>query len=121
MQTQKIPDDMQQKVVHFYLYKWSQTKGFDDEQILKGLPGPLLSDVVLSLSSATIGKVELFKGLEKSFISALVSRMGKRVFIPGEFLCHQGDEGDEMYFIRKGKVEILVFILSFQSPIFYCR
>lgn len=53
-------------------------------------------------------QVELFTDLNPQFVNGLVRRLTQRTYVPGEVLCRQGEEGHEMYFLRKGQVSVLI-------------
>lgn len=37
----------------------------------------------------------------------IIPRLDARLFTPGEVVIHEGDVGDEMYFLTKGQVEVV--------------
>ena len=101
-------------------------KGYSDTEMLAELPGSLRTDCALWLAGETMRQVELFHELNASFLSAAVKRFtcalramterqrmlhlfaADRTFAPGEYICLQGELALEMYFIRKGDVQVLV-------------
>ncbi|MCE9629269.1 MAG: cyclic nucleotide-binding domain-containing protein, partial [Planctomycetia bacterium] len=48
-----------------------------------------------------------FKNASSDFLRDIIPRLDARQFAPGEMLVHEGDVGDEMYFLTKGQVEVL--------------
>eukprot|EP01065_Artemidia_motanka_P026798 TRINITY_DN32034_c0_g1_i1.p1 TRINITY_DN32034_c0_g1~~TRINITY_DN32034_c0_g1_i1.p1 ORF type:complete len:1016 (+),score=219.08 TRINITY_DN32034_c0_g1_i1:389-3049(+) len=62
-----------------------------------------------------------FSDLRKSFLfelftdeqlAAMTSRLQPRCYRSGEYLCHINTQGAEMYFLRRGEVEVLVPMLQ---------
>lgn len=43
----------------------------------------------------------------EDFLRVLISRLLVQTFFIGDTICQQGDINDSMYFIHKGKVEVL--------------
>ncbi len=52
-------------------------------------------------------KVELFRELDVRALTAIVTVAEERTAEPGVFLCRQGDEGESMFFIVAGAVQVL--------------
>lgn len=50
----------------------------------------------------------LFAGLSDSELKAVSTICQKQVFPAGSILIHQGDTGDEFFFIQEGQVEIVI-------------
>jgi SulP family sulfate permease len=53
-------------------------------------------------------EIDLFLGRKESTLAALESCMDKRSYKAGEKIFAQGDEGDEMFLIRRGAVRIVL-------------
>jgi long-chain acyl-CoA synthetase len=60
-----------------------------------------------AISAALIEQVPFFKDASHEFLRDIIPRLDARQFVPGEVLVHEGDVGDEMYFLTKGQVEVL--------------
>ena len=60
-----------------------------------------------AITAALIEQVPFFKNASPEFLRDLIPRLDARVFAPGEGVVHEGDVGDEMYFITKGQVEVV--------------
>ena len=52
--------------------------------------------------------IALFKGRKEETLAALEACMEKRSFLAGEKIFARGDTGDEVYFIRRGTVRIML-------------
>jgi len=55
---------------------------------------------------ALLARVPLLAGLPERDLDALSRRLRPRLAVPGERIIERGDEGDAMYFIASGTVEI---------------
>ena len=60
-----------------------------------------------AITAALIEQVPFFKNAGHEFLRDIIPRLDAREFAPGEVLVHEGDVGDEMYFLTKGQVEAL--------------
>jgi CPA1 family monovalent cation:H+ antiporter len=55
-----------------------------------------------------LGKVPIFAGLKEDQIARLAQLLTPELFTPGERIIRAGDQGDKMYFIASGTVDVLV-------------
>jgi len=60
-----------------------------------------------AITAALIEQVPFFKHASPEFLRDIIPRLEAREFAPGEILVHEGDVGDEMYFLTKGQAEVL--------------
>jgi CRP/FNR family transcriptional regulator/CRP/FNR family cyclic AMP-dependent transcriptional regulator len=57
------------------------------------------------LAAAMAGS-PMFQGLGKQKVGGLAEAGRTRIFRRGTYLCHQGDETDEVYFLVSGRIEV---------------
>ncbi|NOT41827.1 MAG: cyclic nucleotide-binding domain-containing protein [Alphaproteobacteria bacterium] len=55
-----------------------------------------------------LGKVPIFAGLKEDQIARLAQMLTPELFTPGERVIRAGDQGDKMYFIAAGIVDVLI-------------
>ena len=60
-----------------------------------------------AITAALIEQVPFFKNASSDFLRDIIPRLDAREFAPGEILVHEGDVGDEMFFLTRGQVEVL--------------
>jgi hypothetical protein len=60
-----------------------------------------------AITAALIEKVPFFRNASSEFLRDLIPRLDEREFTAGDVIVHEGDVGDEMYFLTKGQVEAL--------------
>jgi CRP-like cAMP-binding protein len=53
-----------------------------------------------------LAEIPLFKGVDRADREALIGVMSRQSYQPGELLFKQGDPGDSMYILLKGRVRI---------------
>ena len=57
---------------------------------------------------ASLRGVEIFNSLSEDETRQLASRMKRESFAPGEVVLRQGDDGDSLYILTRGRVRILL-------------
>jgi len=60
-------------------------------------------------------EIEVFKGRKEETLSELTACLVPRSVKEGEFIFHRGDEGDELFLIRRGAVRIMLPIVGKRS------
>jgi len=72
-------------------------------------PGKVDRDLLRmrAITAALIEQVPFFKSASSEFLRDIIPRLDARMFAPGDVVVHEGDVGDEMYFLTRGKVEVL--------------
>jgi len=60
-----------------------------------------------AITAALVERVPFFRNASDEFLRDVIPRLDARQVAPGDVLVHEGDVGDEMYFLTKGQVEVL--------------
>jgi len=60
-----------------------------------------------AITAALIEQVPFFRNASHAFLRDIIPRLDARLFTPGEVVIHEGDVGEEMYFLTKGRVAVL--------------
>jgi CRP-like cAMP-binding protein len=107
MQYRDVPGDLQDSIRTYYDYLWNNRRGFDESAVLDELPSSLKLKVALHLNKEIIEKVPMFRGASDEFIRQIVLNLKAVLFTPGDYIFRKGEMGDQMYFISRGKVEIV--------------
>lgn len=102
-----LPDGLQQRIRDYHGYRWEKRLGFDESAIVDELPPSLQADVSLFLKRDVIEKVPLFKGAGTDLIRDIALAMHPLVYLPGDYIFRAGDQGNQMFFIGRGTVEVL--------------
>ena len=77
--------------------EWVEDRILAEERLEHALEQPL-----------GLREIELFRGRKEETLAALEACMEERIFHAGEAIFHRGDDGDEMFLIRRGAVRILM-------------
>ena len=71
------------------------------------MPPHLLSAQEIEARSF-VASVPMFDGLDGAFVNMLAKGLEAKEFQPGEILFEKGSEGDDMFFVREGSVDVLL-------------
>ena len=93
----RLADFMVPAEVHLIAEMPSKGPGKVDRELLR----------MRAITAGLIEQVPFFKSASAEFLRDIIPRLEARQFAPGETLVHEGDVGDEMYFLTKGQVEVL--------------
>lgn len=107
MKNRAIPPSIQQRVIDYFSYLWESGMGQDEFTILNELPPSLRLDLTLHLNRQIIQKVPLFAEASDNFVRELVSGLRPVIFTPGDEIIRRGEMGEEMFFINRGKIQVL--------------
>ena len=102
-----IPPALRLRLENYFTFS-TKREIFSEEDILAELSVELRNEIILHSRNALISKVDLFKGLEPSLVTALVALMRPMNFMPGETVFCEGDTVSEVFFLTRGTVEAAV-------------
>ena len=106
MRDRRVPRELQGRVRDYYNYLWESRMGRQTE-MLDDLPTSLRIEIALHLNRNILRKVPLFERASETFLRELVLHLEPTVCIPGETIVRRGEIGHRIYFINKGRVEVL--------------
>lgn len=107
LQYRKVPNQLNAKVINFYEYMWARRRGIDEKQMLIDLPAPLRLEVLLHLTKDLLEKVPLFKYCSPPLRNKLLDSLIPHTYPPNVMVAQEGELGQELFFISKGKLEVL--------------
>ena len=96
MSLRTVPDRLQDRVIRWFDYLWSNHKSTDDSQILDLLPYKLRAEIAIHVHLDTLKRVEIFQNTEAGFLNELVLKLKPVLFSPGDYICRKGEVGREM-------------------------
>ena len=103
----EIPSGLQKRIRSYYEYIWKQKIGANESEFIALLPAGLKTEVELFLKRDILERIPLFKGISDSFLREVSLHLRPVVYTPGDYIFKEGDRGNEMYFIIKGKLRVL--------------
>ncbi len=100
-----LPDELQNKIRDYYAYLWQKRMGHSETEFLEGLPKSLRADVERHLKRKILDKIPLFRDADDSFLDAIAFRLKPVLATPGDYIIREGEEGNEMYVVIKGRLQ----------------
>jgi CRP-like cAMP-binding protein len=113
----QIPRHLAQDIKAYFQYYYSRKSAFDESQIIEELSPDLRLLTIEEANREVIDKLLIFKDEEKEFVSECIVRMRPLFCIATTILALQGEVGEEMFFIQKGIVEVIVTSVHGKSQI----
>jgi CRP-like cAMP-binding protein/voltage-gated potassium channel Kch len=106
--SKEMNDNLTQRILDVYEYRWHVAKGLNEDRILSELPVPLAQDVAMSLHEDLLIKVPFFQDTSPAFLAKIAMVLKPQVMQEAEYICKHGEIGRDMYFIEAGKCEVLL-------------
>ena len=109
--TTKLSEDLKQKIKSHILssYEENNFSWFDQDSLMNELPSSLRAEVSLHMHHKIVEKVYFFQDKDPGFISYMVPKLKPISLQPGDFLYKQLEYPDEVYFLTKGRVNLLTY------------
>ena len=102
----KLGKSLSKRVNIYQEILWNNFHGIDDQSIMKDLPDTLRIQASYYLFEKLVNSVDIFPTNDKGATSNIIRRLKLWVFPKGEFIIHEGELANEMYFILSGGVHI---------------
>lgn len=103
----QISPKLHDQVRSYYDYVWDRHRGLNERELFEDLPHPLKIDVLIQLTKELLDKVPLFKESSNALRNVILSALKPATYNPKGFIVRKNEPGDAIYFISRGKVEIL--------------
>ncbi|OAY46870.1 probable cyclic nucleotide-gated ion channel 5 [Manihot esculenta] len=100
-----LPQDLRERVRRYDQYKWLETRGVDEENLVQSLPKDLRRDIKRHLCLALVRRVPLFESMDERLLDAICERLKPCLFTENTYIVREGDPVDEMLFIIRGRLE----------------
>jgi len=107
MRFRHIPLVLQNQIRDYYDYMWESRRGHNETHVLADLPPSLKLKVSIFINQAMLEKVPIFEGAGEALVKELVLNLKPTILTPSDYVFRAGDDGDSMYFISSGQVEIV--------------
>ncbi|XP_057706463.1 cyclic nucleotide-gated olfactory channel-like [Corythoichthys intestinalis] len=98
---------LEQRVMRWFDYLWTNKKTIDEQEVLRSLPSKLRAEIAINVHLDTLKKVRIFQDCEAGLLVELVLKLRPQVFSPGDYICRKGDVGKEMYIIKDGRLAVV--------------
>ncbi|XP_056295607.1 cyclic nucleotide-gated cation channel-like [Pseudoliparis swirei] len=107
MQFRNVSKVLEQRVIRWFDYLWTNKKTMDEQEVLKSLPNKLRAEIAINVHLDTLKKVRIFQDCEAGLLVELVLKLRPQVFSPGDYICRKGDVGKEMYIVKDGQLAVV--------------
>ena len=102
-----LPSALQSRVRNYGRYTWETRQGYQDDEVLVGLPAQLRGEIVLHLNRDMVSRIPMLRGASDELLQELMLKLESVVAVPGERIFHIDEPGEAMFFIRVGEIEII--------------
>jgi cyclic nucleotide gated channel len=100
-----LPDELRERVWRHNQYKWLETRGVDEDSLVRSLPKDLRRDVKRHLCLRLVRRVPLFANMDERLLDAICERLKPSLCTESTYIVREGDPVDEMLFIIRGRLE----------------
>ncbi|KAK4604772.1 hypothetical protein RGQ29_013012 [Quercus rubra] len=100
-----LPQDLRERVRRYDQYKWLETRGVDEQNLVETLPKDLRRDIKRHLCLALVRRVPLFDNMDERLLDAICERLKPCLFTENTYIVREGDPVDQMLFIIRGRLE----------------
>ncbi|XP_041002027.1 cyclic nucleotide-gated ion channel 1-like isoform X2 [Juglans microcarpa x Juglans regia] len=104
MSQRMLPDNLRERVRRYEQYKWQETRGVEEENLIRNLPKDLRRDIKRHLCLDLLMGVPMFKKMDQQLWDPLVDRLKPVLYTDKSYIVREGDPVDEMLFIIRGKL-----------------
>ncbi|KAK3141349.1 hypothetical protein QOZ80_4BG0332710 [Eleusine coracana subsp. coracana] len=105
MHHRSLPPEIRQRVRRYDRYRWLETRGVDEENLVQTLPKDLRRDIKRHLCLGLVKRVPLFENMDERLLDAICERLRPALYTENEYILREGDPVDEMHFILHGGLE----------------
>ncbi|KAI9346038.1 cyclic nucleotide-binding-like protein [Zopfochytrium polystomum] len=106
MREKKLRPDLQQMVTAYKEIQWQRSKGMDEELLFSDIPRSVQQDIKNYLYLDLVKKVPAFVDTDTNFQHLIAFKIKAMVVLDGWYIFRKGDDAEEMFFIKSGRVEI---------------
>lgn len=99
-----LPEDLRERIRSYEQYKWQETRGVDEETVIRDLPKDLRRDIKRHLCLALLMRVPMFEKMDDKLIDAMCDRLKPVLYTDNSYIVREGDLVNEMLFIMRGNL-----------------
>ena len=110
----KISSSLRKRVERYFELFWIKWQGqMTQEYVMFDLPLPLQESMASEIQEDIIRSMPLLSHTDPRYLKQLCLNTITYTYSPGEIIIYAGDMGKEMYFLRRGTVEVLDETMAF--------
>ncbi len=107
MRHYNIPFTLQKQVVSFYAHMLQKEFSSADNIILSELPNALQNELEIYMKIKLIRNLPIFQGSTIPCLKMIADHLEQAVYSPQKNIITEGENGEEMYIISHGEVEVV--------------
>ncbi|XP_023636470.1 putative cyclic nucleotide-gated ion channel 13 isoform X2 [Capsella rubella] len=104
MSHRMLPDDLRKRIRRYEQYKWQETRGVEEENLLRNLPKDLRRDIKRHFCLDLLKKVPLFEIMDEQLLDAVCDKLKPVLYTENSYAIREGDPVEEMLFVMRGKL-----------------
>ncbi|TPX35872.1 hypothetical protein SmJEL517_g01693 [Synchytrium microbalum] len=109
MRENSLPPEVQDQVLAYKEIQYRRVQGMDEAHLFDDIPRSVQQKIQEQLYMELVRSVPLFGGVDDERIrQAVCFAIKPLMLLDGWILFHAGDEGQEMFFIKSGNIEICI-------------
>jgi len=103
----EVPQRLIDNVIGYYEYCWARGIHTDGGTLFTNLHSSLRRTMKLFINQHIIMKVPMFHNITEPCLEMLIEMLHSRIYLPDEWVVIKDDAGEEMFFVVRGKFEVL--------------
>ena len=107
MRALRLPKKLTERVNDYYDYIWVRHRDHAGDAFIRSLPYQLRSRISVVVHDQLVRSCALFAEVNTKMIAAIATSLEPEVYLPGEFVVVAGCVSRAMYFISRGKVQLM--------------
>ncbi|WVZ80005.1 hypothetical protein U9M48_027523, partial [Paspalum notatum var. saurae] len=104
MSYRHLPENLKERIRRYEQYRWQETRGVDEEQLLANLPKDLRRDIKRHLCLSLLMRVPMFENMDDQLLDAMCDCLKPILYTEGSCVIREGDPVNEMLFIMRGNL-----------------
>lgn len=104
MSYRHLPENLKERIRRYEQYRWQETSGVDEEQLLMNLPKDLRRDIKRHLCLSLLMRVPLFENMDDQLLDAMCDCLKPILYTEGSCVIREGDPVNEMLFVMRGNL-----------------
>lgn len=105
MSYRMIPTDLRERIRRYEQYKWQQTRGIEEDSLVRSLPKDLRRDIKRHLCLDLVRRVPMFEIMDDQLLDAICERLTPVLYTENTYILRECDRVEEMLFIMRGTIE----------------
>ncbi|CAM8887874.1 unnamed protein product [Rhodiola kirilowii] len=99
-----LPEHLRGRIRRYEQYKWQETRGVDEENLVHTLPKDIRRDIKRHLCLDLLKRVPMFEKMDDQLLDALCDCLKPVLYTDDSYVVREGDPVDEMLFVMRGKL-----------------